>query len=292
MNATDFLRQAKKKSDGPQIAACSFGAGVQSTAIAFLVLEQHPEIVKAMDGLLPSRFVFADTGDEPSRVYEHLNDMKVTMAAKGLSLITLSKGVLGEHVLGRLASGRRGMSSLPLFVRGKDGTMGPMRRKCTSDFKSRLIDPHMRDYAAPHGKLSHWMGISTDEAHRMRSTLDPWRTFEYPLVEMRWSRTRCIEYLEDKTYLDGRKTQVVKSACYFCPFRRPEEWRLLRDESPEDWAKALDFEKKITAKPMPGMREVGYLNRKGISIEEYAKIGETESKDDSWGNECAGVCGV
>jgi hypothetical protein len=283
--------QAEKRRE-PKVAACSFGVGVQSTTLAFLTMAKDPELLRCMKGLLPTKFVFSDTGDEPASVYRHLESMKSTMTQRGLELTVLCRGSLGEHILGRIASGRRGMSSLPLFVRGKDGTMGPMRRKCTSDFKSRLIDPYMRDYAAPRGFLSHWMGISMDEAHRMRTTLDDWRVFDYPLVEMRWTRERCIEYLREQVYVDGNPTAVVKSACYFCPFRRPEEWRRLRDEDPVEWQRALDFEAKVTAAPLPGMREIGYLNRRGVSIAEYADVGSTQNADVSWDAECAGVCGV
>lgn len=39
---------------------------------------------------------------------------------------------------------------------------------------------------------------------------------------------------------------------------------------------AADFERAVTSAPLPGMKEVGYLNRKLVSIVEYAKVGEED----------------
>lgn len=70
----DFITESLKRDWEPNIRGSfiSFGAGIQSTAIAFLVLEEHPELERVCRGNYPQHFFFADTGDEPLSVYHHL----------------------------------------------------------------------------------------------------------------------------------------------------------------------------------------------------------------------------
>lgn len=61
--------------DEPTIRVLSLGAGVQSTTLALL----------AVEGVLPKpdAAVFADTGWEPRRVYDHLDRLESVLAAGG-----------------------------------------------------------------------------------------------------------------------------------------------------------------------------------------------------------------
>ena len=46
----------------------SFGGGVQSTAVAMMVIERHPDLIRVMGDVRPELWLFADTGDEPRAV--------------------------------------------------------------------------------------------------------------------------------------------------------------------------------------------------------------------------------
>ena len=50
----------------------SFGAGVQSSAIALLALNRDARLLAVSGGVVPERYFFADVGDEPPEVYAQL----------------------------------------------------------------------------------------------------------------------------------------------------------------------------------------------------------------------------
>lgn len=54
--------------DSPTLRVLSLGAGVQSTTLAYMVARGDLELIDFA--------VFADTGDEPARVYEHLDRLE------------------------------------------------------------------------------------------------------------------------------------------------------------------------------------------------------------------------
>ena len=58
-----------------EIYSLSFGAGVQSTALLMLTLNKDQRLFDALGGHWPDLACFADTGAEPSYVYEHLGKM-------------------------------------------------------------------------------------------------------------------------------------------------------------------------------------------------------------------------
>ncbi len=61
----------------PTLRVLSLGAGVQSTTMALLALENAlPK---------PDYAIFADTGWEPKRVYEHLDRLTEVLAGGGRS---------------------------------------------------------------------------------------------------------------------------------------------------------------------------------------------------------------
>jgi hypothetical protein len=61
---------------------CSFGAGVQSTAI--LALVERGDLPR------PDAWVFADTGDEPESVYKQVDWAEGRIKALGSELVTVT----------------------------------------------------------------------------------------------------------------------------------------------------------------------------------------------------------
>lgn len=276
-------------SDGIKIV-CSWGAGVQSTAIALLV-EQ---------GRLPrpDLWLFADTGDEPRAIYSHVRRWRPRLEALGeFRVVRSSRGRLSDHVLSKVRKGEGGISMPPMYVdRLKRSGRMPIRRGCTRDFKVRTMDREIRAWAnVPRGYkgkpiVRHWLGISTDEAQRAKSSQVAWRRFEYPLLCIGLSRTDCVGILQEA------EENAVKSACVFCPFHSNAEWRKIRSNA-EDWAAAVAFEREVhrawdTHGSVAGLKSRPTLHPSGLPLDD-APIGSPE--DDPWqdfDNECAGVCGV
>jgi hypothetical protein len=250
---------------------------------------------------LPDAYVFADTGDEPVSLYPHLEDMKGRIESSGASLhiVKHASGMtLLEHLedmLDKQLSNhpkRKGVATPPLWTVGSDGRERLVRRQCTSHFKINLINKWVRShYGVKRTKCDHhifgWLGISSDEIQRMKSSTDKWRTISHPLVYMRWSRGHCAEYL------DSLGIKVQRSACVYCPFRTNAEFLEVK-RVPEDWDKLLRLDNLLTKAAgtgWSGMKSPCYLHR---TLKRMSEINLEEIKEQLslWDNECAGVCGV
>ena len=272
----------------------SFGGGVQSTALAIMCI----------DGRLPrpDLFMFADTGDEPVAVYEHVQKWKHILECEGFEFKTVRKQPeesLSDHVLNRLKRNKAGISYPPLYVERKqehrDGRM-PLWRGCTRTFKSRVLDQETKKWASvPRGykgppMVEKWLGISIDESSRMRLSTEKWYTFKYPLIDLRVSRTDCIGIIKKAG------ESAPRSACVYCPFHSNREWRRVRSV-PEDWNKAVNFEKELhrlwdEKGGFGGLKSRPTLHESGVPLSE-ANIDEDQvSLFSNWDNECAGICGV
>src|SRR5690349_244824 len=105
----------------PDIVAASCGAGVQSTAILLLAVEgqlRKPDVA-----------IFADTGWEPSAVYDQVDRLDELATDAGIEFIRVSAGNLRHDSI----SPEHRYASIPYFVRNPDGSEGMGRRQCTSE---------------------------------------------------------------------------------------------------------------------------------------------------------------
>jgi hypothetical protein len=223
----------------PTIRTLSLGAGVQSTTLYLMALE----------GLLPALdcAIFADTGWEPQRVYDHLDLISAKGAERGIPVIRVSKGNLRSDAI----NPEHRYASIPYFVRNPDGSDGMGRRQCTSEYKLAPINRKVRELLGaaapdfrrvPKGRIcEQWIGFSTDEIGRV-SDKDRlgYITKRYPLLELSMSRKDCERWLRSRGW-----TSVAKSACIGCPFHGNRQWRDLRDNDPAGWADACDFDQAI-----------------------------------------------
>ena len=199
----------------------SFGAGVQSTAL----------LLMALDGEVEADFaIFADTQDEPVRVYEHLWQMADLCAAVGFPLYVVSAGRLSDEA-------RRPGSfiSVPVFGLNEQGGEAQLRRQCSYQFKLRPMRSFVKDHLLAKGQR--WeclIGISTNELHRAKPSGRKWVENTYPLlIDKRMSRLDCERYCRE------RGIHPPRSACVFCPFRKDDEWR---DLTPAEFEQACDFD--------------------------------------------------
>src|SRR5205085_283814 len=106
----------------------SLGAGVQSTTLALMAA--HGEI-----GPMPDAAVFADTGWEPRKVYDHLGWlMSGNVLPFPVQIVRRPGPDLGEHAL-QLAAGaipRRGNVPPPFYTKDPNGMLP---KQCSGEFK-------------------------------------------------------------------------------------------------------------------------------------------------------------
>lgn len=64
---------------------------------------------------------------------------------------------------------------------------------CTKEYKILPIRRYLRSIGVE--KAIKYLGMTTDEPHRMKENSIKWITNKYPLIELKWSRKRCQQYL-------------------------------------------------------------------------------------------------
>jgi len=285
----------------------SLGAGVQSTTLALMA--KHGEITP-----MPDCAIFADTGEEPRAVYAHLAwlmavgglpfPVHVAKAWDGLGKPGI-KGPLGDEILASVAgnTGIRGgygagsHSRPPFFTLNEDGSKGMIRRQCTGDYKIDVIHQKLRrliglkrgQHWPKDVAVEQWIGISTDEATRMKPSQVPAIRSRWPLIEAGLSRKGCLAWLRDHGY-----PEPPKSACTFCPFHSDTEWRRIRDTDPEGWSRAIQIDEAIrhglTRKSLSGAL---FLHAQRVPLRDVdLSTAEERGQLNLFENECEGVCGV
>ncbi len=258
----------------------SLGAGVQSTTMALMAATG--EIGPTPDGA-----IFADTGWEPQRVYEHLDWLEKQLP---FPVYRVSNG----NIRSSLTSKEKARyDAVPFFL--SNGGLG--RRQCSHEFKVKpirwktreLLGVGRKDRLEPNSAVC-GIGISTDEAHRMKPTHVKWITNCWPLIEKRMSRADCSAWL-----LKRFNRRAPKSSCIGCPFHSDEHWRDMRDNSPDEWADAIRVDDIIrNGGTISGSRskQQQYMHRQLVPLSEADIDGIHLNQPDMFGNECEGMCGA
>ncbi|MGB0758667.1 MAG: hypothetical protein ACPGPS_04010 [Rubripirellula sp.] len=273
----------------------SLGAGVQSSVI--LLMSEQGELPK-LDAA-----IFADTHDEPDAVYEWLTWLQEQCSTP---IIVCGRDIeIAEDVTGRVRDGRR-LDKPPFFTKAADGKYSICNRDCTREWKVKQIEKATRKLIGLKPKqrwpksltVETWIGISWDEKQRAKVATQSWQRFWHPLIEQPWTsdthpmwlqrpftRLMCLDWMRGKGL-----PEPPRSACWHCPFRSNEHWRILRDNEPDKWHQAIEFDRELRANGnIHGMRQEVYLHRSLKPLDE-APIEETNGT--LFDNECAGVCGV
>jgi len=214
----------------------SLGAGVQSSALALMCERGDLEA--------PDAAIFADTGAEPQSVYRWLDQLEAMITR--YPIYRVSNGNLYDDAFigktSKLSGKRYTKSMIPFFIKNPDGSQGMLPRKCTSDYKIAPIKRKVRELLKAKGgkKVQQWIGISTDEASRMKDSPVKYIDHYYPLIERNMSRADCLKYFDDL-----KLPRPPRSACTFCPYHSDAEWSRLAKDEREDFDKAVQWEKAL-----------------------------------------------
>lgn len=269
----------------------SLGAGVQSTALCLMSLHGDLPLFDAA--------IFADTGGEPENVYTHLHWLERQIDGR-FPLYRVSAGNLEQDVLTSVREGQR-VAQPPFFVKNSDTlpsmpptSGGMLWRQCTQEYKLEVIRRQIRALwkESDRSQVRQYVGISTDEAERMRESDVKYIANVYALFDMGMSRRDCLQWLVERGY-----SEPPKSACYFCPYTSHLRWRLMKRDDPATFARAVEFDKKIRQGKLPGVTGDVYLHRSFLPLAEAVDRKESivqEDLFDPYGmvNECSGMCGV
>ena len=265
----------------------SLGAGVQSSTMALMAA--CGEITP-----MPVAAIFADTQNEPKSVYVWLDWLEKQLP---FPVNRVTQGNLADDTLTvRLRKDKTGYwnrSGVPHYSINADGSQGHGPRQCTHDFKITPIAREQRRLIKAYG-VKHcvvWIGISLDEAARMKPSRVRYATHNWPLIEAEMTRRDCLAWMKLKSF-----PTPPRSACIFCPYHSDREWRKLKEEEPEEFAKAVQFERDYQKTKAQTVSKKGFVpflhnSRKPLSEVDFSTE-EERGQLNMFNNECEGMCGV
>lgn len=281
----------------------NLGAGVQSTTLYLMFMAKQ---IRDEDTGIPVPLdcaIFADTGDEPKAVYEHL---KWLQSLNGVPILVRSKGRLSDDLMRAENFTKQRFASIPAYTMlPGDDDKGHLRRQCSREYKVDVIERAIRRdvlglqprRSIPKSvRLTQHVGISLDEAGRFTRMQKnrPLGLMRAPLIEKFMTREACLMWLEEF----GNVPHIVpRSACVFCPFHDDQEWLNIK-AVPEDWNHAVAVDEAL--------RKPGVIVNRNMDAEIFVHRScqpltqidfAPKAKDDRQASipfwrECLGVCGI
>lgn len=205
----------------------SSGGGVQSAAIAALIVQGH---------IRPDLAVIVDTEREQSTTWQYMDEVIApALASVGVTLHRVRKSDFEPR---DLYGGSGGDTLLVPAFTNQSGDIGKLSNYCSSYWKREVV----KRWANTQGvqAVDNWLGISTDEMGRMANGRgQKWRNV-FPLIERRMNRGDCIALVQRMGW-----PAAPRSSCYHCPNHTQEEWRDIRENKPADWREAVRLDRKM-----------------------------------------------
>lgn len=278
------------ESNQKQWNVISLGAGVQSSTMALMA--SRGELLDIQVDFA----IFADTQDESKQVYDWLDWLEKQLS---FPVYRVTKGRLSDSALAmhRSKAGKEyPLASIPFHVVNEEGKKSIVRfRNCTRDFKINPISKELRlRCGVKRGQkvqtVTSLIGISYDEMTRMKTSRDPWVVNRWPLIELKMRRSDCIEWMVSNGY-----PEPPKSACVYCPFKSANEFRRMQVDEPDEFERAVQFEKDFNE----NQSKAGNKNKYFV-FRSCKPLGEIDFRSDlekgqrafSFLDECDGTCGV
>lgn len=202
---------------------CSFGGGVQSTAMAILAVQNKIDV---------DAFVFCDTGFEQSIVFDFLHAFTLPMLEKAGIPFYVAKAFDYSSQFADM--------ELPPFFTIIDDKEGRSPAFCSSLWKKRVFERFCNEKFKSK-KYNILMGFSIDEIHRaarMKSTKK--NNYVFPLLDLQMRRGDCIALVQ-RTF----DTEPPRSSCYMCPNHTQKEWAHVMQS--QDREKVIEFDKTVLA---------------------------------------------
>lgn len=225
----DFLDGILGTSPDTPLRGFSYGGGKQSNTV--LALQAMGKLKTPYDF-----FVFANVGNdsENPETITYIEEHAKPFAQKhGIPFIEVQKTYFGEPDTVRQSIMRENTTSIIIpayYISENTGFSMPAKRACTDDYKIRQVDKLIKKMKAQYAVIG--IGISTDEFRRVRTDflqyrnrvnprnekstkLGFWKKVEYPLIDLKISRSQCTQILFDAGLPDA-----PKSSCFFARFTR------------------------------------------------------------------------
>lgn len=208
----------------------SCGGGTQSGAIATLI--RHGKLPR------PDFAFMTDTGRERSSTWPFVDGfIRPALASVGLDLT-----IVKAADFARLEVFWDDTVLLPGYTT-QSGAVGKLSPFCSGKWKQDVGERWMRSIGIE--TCRNWIGISRDEARRIRAQHRPWLALWYPLIfAVPMYRHQCVELIRSEGWTD----HIPHSACYMCPNLSDSEWIDMKVNWPDDFEAACRLEEETRLK--------------------------------------------
>lgn len=268
----------------------SFGAGMQSTALALMSCENAMTNGPAPNPMVPvyDAVIICDLGLEQEWVVQQTEFVRKACIDAGIFFKKLDTHLYQDFMEN---FGERRTISIPWWTLRSDGHKSKMPRFCTIDYKVVEIANFVRRELLGYKKGQHTkkedikahemhMGFSLEE--KSRCGKNPHQLFvnHFPLVDMGWTRAESYKYILEKWGLDTKA-----SACPFCPFHRNYYFQHIKEHDPAIYQSVVKLDHLLRDKtPKPPMDSDLFISRSRKRIEDLTP----EECNDA---ECFQYCG-
>lgn len=211
-----------------QVWSC--GGGTQSAAIAALICQRRIE--------RPDLAIMVDTNREKTGTWKYVNEvLRPALLAVQVELEIIDRS---KYATVDLYSVNGDSLLMPGFTT-QGGAIGKLPTWCSNEWKARPIERFLRERGVEQAEI--WLGISVDEANRIRAPRRPWQTHRYPLIfDVRMRRADCVALVEAMGW-----PTPPRSSCWMCPNMADREWAEMKRDWPADFAAAIAIEIEIQA---------------------------------------------
>ncbi len=218
-------------SDRVQLWSCGYGR--QSVLILGLI--------KRGDLPKPDHVVGVDTNRERSSSWRYVDAVfRPELEEMGVPFTVIDRT---RYATVDLWSGEGGESCvLPGYTTQGETGEGKLPEYCSAHWKGKVVQRWAREQDGWFEQgVDCWLGISGEERARRRNSTTKWYQKVYPLLDKCPSHvSRVYDLCEEFGW-----PEPVRSCCWMCPNMANEEWQSLRDEDPDDFAKAVCVEAAI-----------------------------------------------
>lgn len=220
--STGYLNERANLNPISEVWSC--GGGTQSGAIAALIGQ----------GKLPRPDVafMTDTGRERSGTWPFVDGfIRPNLARAGVELT-----IVNASEFARLDVYWNDTVLLPGFTT-LSGQVGKLSPFCSGKWKRDVGERFLRSIGVE--RCRNWIGISRDEAGRIRAQHRGWLELWYPLIfEIPMRRDECVELIRSMGWLG----EIPHSACWMCPNATDAEWLDMKRNWPDDFTRACQLE--------------------------------------------------
>ena len=199
-------------------------------------------------------------------------------------IVNRDRSLLKDILKAQNSSGSR-LATIPAF--GESG--GMLRRQCTGEYK---IQPVIQSVRKLYGLKKYkrmlltemWLGITIDEAQRMKISSHKKIINRYPFLELMMTRSDCKHFMKKNNF-----PIPIKSACVFCPYHSDSNWKEIKRENGKAWKTSIEVDRAIRDSSHRGWKDKLYLHRSCKPLDE---IDFNDDQLDMFDNDCDGHCGL